>query len=488
MGGEADGARAPAAAARAMTWADLIALAQFVAGRIGDALPVLLGGAGGAFLVWWLDGRRVAGRERRDLVGALELVCLEIAGNIAMTELWLNPIRPANGFAPIELRWDAWTNHQTTLARNLPRDLVGQVGVGYELARTLMHNVEVARRRGSLVDADLSLARRVRNWQQANLQGLQQFLRERLGIRFTREPVATADLNVRAVPDSRVPERYEREFFDAFDHLLERYVGHLNSARLPHPADSLADLLVNGLLAKLLRLADALLALVRGGQGRESGPTVRTLLTIYVNFRFLATHPRRNEAAAAYVMHAERTLADLKLRVVREDKPGEAFPTMSEEAWERSRKPLDEQHERIRAEGIPVMKKFRPPDAKGRPQDPLEWSWTGMTDKELFDHVGESDGYRFYAFHSNEVHGNVSGVGDIFTELSQGRLDFSNFDDTLVGGSLILAAKYLLLAMTAFDEYHELGQGAALNAISDQFLEVVRRHRTEWRKRHAEAD
>lgn len=276
----------------------------------------------------------------------------------------------------------------------------------------------------------------------------------------------------------------EKKLFHAFDHFLERCVRLLNAGQLPHPANSLSDLLVGGLLAKLLRLADAMLALARGGQGRESGPTLRTLLTVYVNLRFLATCEPRDEAAAAYVVHSERTLRDLKRQVVREDQPGEAFPTMSEEDWAASRAALDAQMDRIRRDGIAIMKKFRPLDAKGRPQEPLDWTWTGMTDKELFEHVGQADGYRFYGFHSNEIHGNVSGIGDVLTELSEGAVDFTNFDDPIIGGSLTLAAKYVVLGMEAFDAYHGLHQGAAIAAICDEHSEAVVRHRTEWQKRH----
>jgi hypothetical protein len=170
-----------------LTGPDVVAFLQFVAQRVGDALPVLLGGAGGALLIWWLDGRRVAGREKRELVGALELVTLELGANIAQAEYWLPPLKDIR---VIELRWEAWSAHQTTLARSLPRNLVGQVGVGYELARALMHNVEVARGRGRLVEHDVNLARRTHDWQQANLRELQKFMQSKLKVRFTLEPAA----------------------------------------------------------------------------------------------------------------------------------------------------------------------------------------------------------------------------------------------------------------------------------------------------------
>lgn len=152
---------------------------------VTSATLVLLGGVAGAFFIWWLDGRRIAARERRELAGALELVALELAGNIAQADFW---VRPGKSFGPIELRWDAWAAHQTTLARHVGRDLLGQIGVGYELARALMHNVGVARGRGHVIEEDAKLARRARDWQAANLRQVQKYMRGELKIRFTLDP------------------------------------------------------------------------------------------------------------------------------------------------------------------------------------------------------------------------------------------------------------------------------------------------------------
>ena len=77
-------------AAAALAW-----LASALA-RLGDAAPVLAGGAGGAILVWWLDGRRVARRERRQVIGAAELIGLELAANVSSLEIWL----ASSGHAP----------------------------------------------------------------------------------------------------------------------------------------------------------------------------------------------------------------------------------------------------------------------------------------------------------------------------------------------------------------------------------------------------
>lgn len=156
------------------------ALSQVVSGVL-----VLLGGVLGAFFIWLLDGRRIAGRERSELIGALELVSLELSANIAQAEYWLPPLKDVR---VIELRWEAWSAHQTTIARSLPRDLVGQIGVGYELARALMHNAGVAHGRGHLVEHDVNLARRTREYQAANLREVQRFMRTKLKVPFTQEP------------------------------------------------------------------------------------------------------------------------------------------------------------------------------------------------------------------------------------------------------------------------------------------------------------
>jgi hypothetical protein len=132
--------------------ADLIAFAQFVAGRMGDALPVLLGGAGGAMLIWWLDGRREARRDRRRLIGATLVVSFELSGNVAMADQWASlPDRVRAGESPrllsagpIEFSSSAWQRNQDELSRQLPRELVTQIGLSYALVRMLERNAPEA--------------------------------------------------------------------------------------------------------------------------------------------------------------------------------------------------------------------------------------------------------------------------------------------------------------------------------------------------------
>lgn len=69
----------------------------------------------------------------------------------------------------------------------------------------------------------------------------------------------------------------------------------------------------------------------------------------------------------------------------------------------------------------------------------------------------------------------------MFTEL--GGIDFASFDDWMVGGSLTLAAKYVVLGMETFNDYHELGRADALAAISDELTQVLVRYREDWKRR-----
>lgn len=155
----------------------------------GSALLVLLGGAGGVLFVWWLDGIRVRRRERRSLTGALELVTHELGANIVFADEWAILAEPERrrvvDLGPIELTWSLWEANANELARELPRDVIGRLAVSYTLARTLMHNAEVAQRRGHLVEQDIAIARRVRDLQQASLDELQAIQRKRLRVRFT---------------------------------------------------------------------------------------------------------------------------------------------------------------------------------------------------------------------------------------------------------------------------------------------------------------
>lgn len=180
--------------------ADAIA---WVAGRLGDALPVLLGGAGGVVLVWCLDGRRTADRERRRLIGAIELVTLELAANVANADEWgrigESGRKVVEGPFPLQLRSDAWTQLAPDLAYQLPRDLIGRLGAAYLVMGRLAHNAGVAKQRDRIDPETIAIARRARGMLQASLRELQDYEQRELGVRYTIEPRAPWELEE---PDS----------------------------------------------------------------------------------------------------------------------------------------------------------------------------------------------------------------------------------------------------------------------------------------------
>lgn len=178
------------AAADAIAWA---------AGRLGDALPVLLGGAGGVLLVWWLDGRRTSRRDQRRLIGAIELVTLELAANVANADEWGRIGESgrkvlADGPFPIQLRSEAWTQLAPELAHQLPRDLIGRLGAAYLVMGRLEHNAAVAKQRGHIDTETVAIARRARGMLQASLRELQAYEQSKLGVRYTSEPRAPWEL------------------------------------------------------------------------------------------------------------------------------------------------------------------------------------------------------------------------------------------------------------------------------------------------------
>lgn len=170
-------------------------------GRLWDALPTLLGGAGGVLLVWWFDGRREQRRERHRLQSAALVVGTEMAANIAQADQWAGlPDRLALGESveeleagPVEMRTGAWLESQLELANGLPRETFLQLAAAYALSGLFAHNIPVAMRRGHLVNEDLLLSQRVRDTFQAALRVLQAFEQRHLGVRFDQVPIGPAE-------------------------------------------------------------------------------------------------------------------------------------------------------------------------------------------------------------------------------------------------------------------------------------------------------
>jgi len=165
--------------------------------RVIDIALLLLGGVGGVFLVWLLDGWRERRRERRRLTAATLVIEIEIAANIGQADQWASLAEryPAGRdlaetleAGPIEMRRNAWERAQVELANGMPRDLVVRMSAAYGLAHFLAANAEVARRRKQLLVADVQVAKRTRDSFQMVLEELQAFEREQLGVRFTATP------------------------------------------------------------------------------------------------------------------------------------------------------------------------------------------------------------------------------------------------------------------------------------------------------------
>ncbi len=161
--------------------------------HVADAGPVLLGGAGGVLLVWWLDGIRTRRRERHSLVGATDLVAMELGANITQAHIWgVIATQPRDcpnpGAPPIEMLSRAWVANQNELARALPRELVGHIEIAYQNSRLFGYNIEAARKRQHLTEGDIAMASHARDLMQTVLRELQAFQRTRLDVKFMIEP------------------------------------------------------------------------------------------------------------------------------------------------------------------------------------------------------------------------------------------------------------------------------------------------------------
>jgi hypothetical protein len=166
--------------------------------QLGSALPVLLGGAGGVLVVWWLDGRRLRRRERQSLIGAIELVGTEISSNVTQAHMWAEiPNQPldytAPGAPPIQMKSVMWEANANELARMLPRDLVGMLSVAHYNTEMFSLNVQAAQRRGEVTEGDIRMAAHTRNLCHAVLLKLQEYEREHLGVAFSTAPPTSTD-------------------------------------------------------------------------------------------------------------------------------------------------------------------------------------------------------------------------------------------------------------------------------------------------------
>lgn len=261
----------------------------------------------------------------------------------------------------------------------------------------------------------------------------------------------------------------------AYQAFLDELVAALASAETPHPQAAPSHTVLYAITLKVLRLADSLRGLLLARHGRETGSNVRSLLQAYVNLKFITTNANAEGAAIRFQMHLDRVRANLKPHLIREDKPSDGFPVMTETQWEEDERVnatrRAELVEWMDEHAVTEMAPFRPgTDTRGEPLKPRDDTWTGMSDRELFELCGEADAWRYYVLFSDESHTNVGGIGSLMNEVNQG---VANLNDEDGEQSLWLAAKYAYLSVLMLDGHFRLGIRDEVQAAFDRFARVL---------------
>lgn len=261
----------------------------------------------------------------------------------------------------------------------------------------------------------------------------------------------------------------------AYEAFLDELVGALEGAEKPHPQAAPSHTVLFAITLKVLRLADSLRGLLLTRHGRETGPNLRSVLQAYVNLKFITTDANAEGAAIRFQMHLDRVRQNLKFHLVREDKSSDGFPVITETQWEEDElvnaQRRSELLEWMGDHNVTELAPFRPgTDKKGAPLNPREDTWTGMSDRELFEFCGETDAWRYYVLFSDESHTNVGGIGNLMNEVNQG---VANLGDEEGEQSLWLGAKYAYLSVLMLDRHFGLGIGDAVEAAFDRFGDVL---------------
>ncbi|HZP97660.1 MAG TPA: DUF5677 domain-containing protein [Candidatus Limnocylindria bacterium] len=267
------------------------------------------------------------------------------------------------------------------------------------------------------------------------------------------------------------------EIIRAFAVFFEGMLAALRSAKARVPPERLQEIVAGALLSKVLRLGDAVHALCVGRHGNDTGLLLRTELLAYANLKFIAAHTNPEGAALRFMSHIRHVRGQIEPHLVRPDVEGEGFPVQTPEAWAEDEKELGERWDRIGQyvadNSIVELVPERPVDANGKRPKPLDWSWSGLSECELFAAIGDLDAYRYYAWFSNEVHSNVVGIGDLISQINEGRIDINDERD-FTRGPPTMAAKYIVLSLEAYDALLKLGIAAKIEQTSDAFSAVIR--------------
>lgn len=261
----------------------------------------------------------------------------------------------------------------------------------------------------------------------------------------------------------------------AYEALLDELVAALEGAEQPHPQAAPSHTVLFAITLKVLRLADSLRGLLLTRHGRETGPNLRSLLQAYVNLKFITTNANAEGAAIRFQMHLDYVRQNLKLHLVREDRPSDGFPVITAAQWEEDERENAQRRADLMAwmdeHQVSEMAPFRPgADKKGAPRKPRDDTWTGMSDRELFELCGEADAWRYYVLFSDESHTNVGGIGSLMNEVNHG---VANLGDDEGEQALWLAAKYAYLSVLMLDGHFNLGVTDAVEGAFEGFEKIL---------------
>lgn len=97
---------------------------------------------------------------------------------------------------------------------------------------------------------------------------------------------------------------------------------------------------------------------------------------------------------------------------------------------------------------------------------------SALPDPGLVTTSSKTAAYRFYSFFSNEIHGNIAGIGDVVTALNAGRIEIA--DRGPIAAPLTLASKYVILSVGYYRDYLSLPiDDPSLQRVADKFAAAL---------------
>ncbi len=107
----------------------------------------------------------------------------------------------------------------------------------------------------------------------------------------------------------------DEEIIRAYERFLDELLQTLRAAKVRTPLERLTEIVGGALIAKILRLSDAVLALCVGHHGHDTGLLLRTLILAYANLKFIAKHPNAEGAALRFMASAIERTSDARPEV-----------------------------------------------------------------------------------------------------------------------------------------------------------------------------